>query len=97
MKFEFNAERELTVTEKALLWDALLNSGRIRILGYAGLGRFTDPTIPRYAHMGLEFWTEISNFGDKPEHVEANKEAAALITEYAMRMVENEQENTEGN
>lgn len=97
MKHEFTAERELTVEEKALLWDALLSSGRIRLLGYSGLGKFTDPTIPRYAHMGLEFWTEISNFGDKPEHIEANKQAAALITEYAMRVVENGQENSTGN
>lgn len=85
------------IIKKAQLWDALMSSGRIRLLGYVGLGKRQDKTIPRYAHMGLEFWTEISDFGDTPEHRKANAEVVALIQEFAEKMITNGQKDTAGN
>ncbi len=40
------------IKRDAKRWNALINSGRIRILGTAGIGN------PEYQHFGMEIWSE---------------------------------------
>ncbi|WP_295822673.1 hypothetical protein [uncultured Deinococcus sp.] len=61
------------VQEKAALWDALLGSARLRLLGWA------DPTTEGYAHVGLEAWTVYPGH----DFTESNHRAREVITAYA--------------
>ena len=55
---------ELTTQEKADRWDALINCGRLRIIGGAKLG---DPVNQ---HLGIELWAT---------HPEPTKEASLKV------------------
>lgn len=54
----------------AARWNALLNSGRLRLLGTAGFSGEDD-----YRHFGMEFWSKWST----PEAVKENNEKAKEI------------------
>ena len=58
---------------KAALWDALMGSQRLRLLGWA------DPTPEGYAHFGLEAWTVYPGHDFSAD----NARAREVITAYA--------------
>jgi hypothetical protein len=63
---------------KAELWDGLLSSGRIRILGTAGMGSPEG----EYRHFGMEIW---SSYGKKGEYDfdKDNEYGKAVLEKYA--------------
>lgn len=72
------AERHpITINEDAARWCALMNSGCIRILGYAGLHLDSDP---RLSHMELGLWATFPHDKDLDE---ANYQARQLLTRFA--------------
>jgi hypothetical protein len=63
-----------TIKEKADMWDAVMSSGRIRILGSSSIGD------AGYQHFGMEIW---SIFRDAEGVREQTDSARRLIEEYA--------------
>jgi hypothetical protein len=64
---------------EAARWQALLSSGRIRILGSAGFTGETD-----YRHVGMEIWTRYTApQGREIEMKISNEAARKILTEYA--------------
>lgn len=64
-------------------WNALINTARIRVLGYAGLDKQAHPDgreYGDYAHLGLELWTQHPPTLDRYED---SKHNIKLLTEYA--------------
>ncbi len=70
-----------SIKRKAKMWDALMNSGRIRLLGSSGLGS------KDYQHMGIDIW---STYPDQPDNTPAKE---ALVT-YVETIIKNESDNT---
>jgi len=64
---------ELTVEEKAALWDGLMSCDRIRILGTGSLGE-------EHQHVGLEIW--------ETHTVKDHGYGREVLTRFARRMVE---------
>jgi hypothetical protein len=71
---------ELSIAEKAALWDAFMNCGRIRLLGYSGWGgpKGKDGHV---RHVGMEVWAE---FPDAPD----NTHARQILQDFAEGMLE---------
>lgn len=63
----------VAMQEKAALWDALMGSARLRLLGWA------EPTPTGYAHFGLEALTVYPGY----DFTEGNRRAREVITAYA--------------
>lgn len=82
---------QLTVEQKAALWDALTNCNRIRILGWARSG--PDGKTGPINHIGFEF---TAKFNPKSA-VELNTEIGRQrLTEFAQGMIANTKPQVRG-
>jgi len=69
--------------EKAEMWDGLLSSQRIRIIGTAGM----DSPEGEYRHFGMEIWSKFSgDCGDElnAKLITGNEYGRKVLTDYAL-------------
>jgi hypothetical protein len=71
---------EMSVSEKAALWDALMKCDRIRVLGYAR--RDNEGKEGQINHIGFELWRE---FKPKKAVIFGTALGRDLLTEFAQK------------